>query len=133
MCTRPDRTSIPLSAAAVAQDTAALMIAMLVLIAAVITVPFRLVHRAANRWRLPNTIGHVGIQILLSDATCVAELRGTIRRALESAACTWSPLPLPLDLVVVGPVQRFPHAARSTYTRVFPAREPRVATRWLDA
>jgi hypothetical protein len=97
MCTRPDRTSIPHSAAVVALNVSALAIAIVTLIVAIVTVPARLARRTANVFRRPAAIRHIGVQVLVDDRGCVAELTRTIDRTLQQPAQTWSPLTLPID------------------------------------
>jgi len=102
---QPNRASVPDSWRALYSAGIATAHAALLLVLAIVTLPFRLLAR--RFWRTggparPAPVSHIGIEVHLDDRRCVAEITAALRATLERSARTWAPHPLPLDRVVVG-------------------------------
>jgi hypothetical protein len=100
MCTRANRASVPDSLHALASSLIGLTTALLALLVALATAPVRLVRRGTRRWS-PTSTSHIEVQVYSDDRKRVREIRRSCRAALQWAARTWAPYPLPLDRVEV--------------------------------
>jgi len=122
MCTRPDRRSIPTSVHALRDAAVAVLLALGVLFLALLSAPVRFLRRRRRPHDpRPATVAHVDVQVHLEDTRSVAELKRVIRQTLRRTACTWAPLPLPIDRVVVG--VGFPATGKVDLYADFPAHQ----------
>ncbi len=101
MCTRANHRSVPDSLHALIGSVAAFASAFVMLVMAVITIPFRLVRPRPTKHGNPASIDHVEVQVHLGNRERVGAIEHNCRAALERAARTWAPFPLPLDRVEV--------------------------------
>ena len=101
MCTRANHRSVPDSLHALIGSVAAFASAFVMLVMAVITIPFRLVRPRPTKHGNPASIDHVEVQVHLGNRERVSAIEHNCRAALERAARTWAPFPLPLDRVEV--------------------------------
>jgi hypothetical protein len=103
MCTHPlpNRRSVSASARALGAALFASVHAAIFLAVALLGWPVRCLWSARGRQR-PPSLAHVDVQVLLGDASCVAELEDVLWQTLDRAAQLWAPLSLPVDRVVVG-------------------------------
>jgi len=101
MCTRANHRSVPDSLHALIGSVAAFASAFVMLVMAVITIPFRLVRPRPTKHGNPASIDHVEVQVHLGNRERVSAIEHNCRAALERAARTWAPFSLPLDRVEV--------------------------------
>lgn len=101
MCTRADSASVPDSFHAVVSSVLAVAGAVLALVVALATAPWRAARSQAAKHGKPAGIGQIEIQVHLNDGQRVRAIERSCRDALKQAARTWAPFPLPLDRVEV--------------------------------
>jgi hypothetical protein len=103
VCTRPTPNcrSVRASARALGTAVPAALHAVLFLILALASAPFRHLWHLVRPPR-PAGLAHVDVQVHLGDRACIAELEAIVWKTLARAERTWAPLPLPVDRVVVG-------------------------------
>jgi hypothetical protein len=102
MGTRADRHSITASSRALVDADVASGVALALLVLALLTAPIRLIRGRSQAHTRPAPIKHIQVEVHLEDEHCSVELHRILRHTLERAACTWAPLALPIDRVVVG-------------------------------
>src|SRR5438105_5832799 len=101
MCTRANRRSVPDSLHALIGSLVAFASASFVLVMAMSSAPVRLVRPRPTKHGNPASIDHVEVQVHLGNRERVGAIEHNCRAALERAARTWAPFPLPLDRVEV--------------------------------
>src|ERR1051326_1895206 len=101
MCTRANSASVPDSFHAVISSIVAVAAAVLALVVAVATAPWRAATSQPIRHGKPASTAHIAIQVHLDDGGRVRSIERSCRDALKRAARTWAPFPLPLDRVEV--------------------------------
>jgi hypothetical protein len=101
MCTRANSASVPDSFHAVISSILAVAAAVLALVVAVATAPWRAATSQPARHGKPASTAHIAIQVHLDDGNRVRAIERSCRDALKRAARTWAPFPLPLDRVEV--------------------------------
>jgi hypothetical protein len=103
MCTRANSASVADSFHAVVNSTLAVAGAIMALVVALATAPWRVARSRPTRHGKPASTRHIEIQVHLSDGQRVRAIERSCRDALKRAARTWAPFPLPLDRVEVLP------------------------------
>ncbi|MBV9329913.1 MAG: hypothetical protein JO352_39935 [Chloroflexi bacterium] len=103
MCTRANSASVPNSFHALVNSTLALAGAIMLLVVALATVPWRAAGSQATRHGKPASTRHIEVQVHLNDRQRARAIERSCRDALRRAARTWAPFPLPLDRVEVAP------------------------------
>jgi hypothetical protein len=78
-------------------------IAVAALAVAITTAPRRALRSKPAKHGKPATTEHVQVQVHLADNGRVRDIERSCRAALNRAARTWAPFPLPLDRVEVLP------------------------------
>ena len=101
MCTRANSASVPDSFHAVISSIVAVAAAVLALVLAVATAPWRAATSQPIRHGKPASTAQIAIQVHLDDGSRVRAIERSCRDALKRAARTWAPFPLPLDRVEV--------------------------------
>lgn len=101
MCTRANRASVSDSVQALVGSCVALASALVALIAALATAPYRAGSPHSTTHGKPASIRHVEVQVHLDDGKRVRAIKHSCRASLRRAARTWAPFPLPLDRVEV--------------------------------
>ena len=103
MCTRANSASVSDSFHVVVHSTLAVAIAVAALAVAITTAPRRALRSKPAKHGKPATTEHVQVQVHLADNGRVRDIERSCRAALNRAARTWAPFPLPLDRVEVLP------------------------------
>jgi hypothetical protein len=101
MCTRANSASVPDSFHAVISSFLAIAGAVLALVVALATAPWRAATSRPTSHRKPSSTAHIAVQVHLDDGGRVRAMERSCRAALKRAARTWAPFPLPLDRVEV--------------------------------
>src|SRR6266487_2856136 len=101
MCTRANRASVPDSLHALFGSLVAFISSVLALGIALATAPIRMVRSRPTKHGKPFSTKHVEVQVHVSDSERVRAIKRSCRDALQRAARTWAPFPLPLDRVEV--------------------------------
>jgi hypothetical protein len=101
MCTRANSASVSDSFHAVISSLVAVAAAVLALVLAVATAPWRAATSQPAGHGKPASTAHIAIQVHLDDGGRVRAIERSCRDALKRAARTWAPFPLPLDRVEV--------------------------------
>jgi hypothetical protein len=101
MCARANSASVPESFRAVVGSFLAIASAVVALVLALATAPWRWAGARPTKLGKPANTGHIEVQVHLSDAERARAIDRSCRSALKRAARTWAPFPLPLDRVEV--------------------------------
>jgi len=101
MCTRANRASVPDSFHAVVSSILAVAGAVLALVVALATAPWRAARSQPTAHGKPAGTGRIEIQVHLSDGERARAIERSCRAALNRSARTWAPFPLPVDRVEV--------------------------------
>lgn len=103
MCARANSASVPDSLHVVVSSVLAVAGAILALVVALATAPWRTIRSRPAKHGKPASTGHIRIQVHLDDGGRVRAIERSCRNTLRRAATTWAPFPLPLDRVEVIP------------------------------
>ena len=95
MCTRANSASVPDSFHAVIGSVLAVAGAVAALVVALATAPWRATRSQPTRHGKPARTGHIEVQVHLTDRQRVRAIERGCRAALNRAARTWAPFPLP--------------------------------------